>query len=114
MKIDDMTIGQVNQILALFGGQPRQQCANPMIGKYVVVRTYSAGVHVGVLLRRDGRDVTLSETRRVHSWKGAKTLSEIAIAGVGVGSNLSAAAPANDLRAECEAEAKALVEEMSK
>ena len=30
-----------------------------MKGKYVVVRTYSAGVHVGTLVLQKGREVTL-------------------------------------------------------
>ena len=40
------------------------------IGNYVVVRTYSAGVHCGKLENRNGREVTLKETRRIWSWKG--------------------------------------------
>ena len=28
-----------------------------LIGKYVIVRTYSAGVHAGWLYERDGREV---------------------------------------------------------
>lgn len=46
--------------------------------KYVIVRTYSAGVHCGVLVAREGREVTLTEARRIWRWAGAYTLSEIA------------------------------------
>jgi hypothetical protein len=53
-----------------------------MIGKYVVVRTYSAGVHAGVLMGRDGREVVLSESRRLWYWHGAKECTEIARAGI--------------------------------
>ncbi len=51
--------------------------------KYVIVRTYSAGVHAGVLERRDGREVELSDSRRIWYWDGAATLSELAMKGPG-------------------------------
>lgn len=60
-----------------------------MKGKYVVVRTFSAGVHVGELVSRDGKEVELANARRIWFWKGRFTLSEIANAGVGKGSKLS-------------------------
>ncbi len=45
---------------------------------FVVVRTYSAGVHVGTLVSRKGREVTLKAARRVWRWRGANTLHELA------------------------------------
>lgn len=45
---------------------------------FVVVRTYSAGVHVGTLVSRKGREVTLANARRVWRWRGANTLHELA------------------------------------
>jgi hypothetical protein len=57
--------------------------------KYVVVRTYSAGVHVGTLESQNGKEVQLSNARRIWSWKGANTLHEIANHGVGKGSRVS-------------------------
>lgn len=57
--------------------------------QYVLVRTYSAGVHVGLLAAREGREVTLTEARRIWHWKGANTLNEIARRGVGAGSRVS-------------------------
>ena len=61
--------------------------------QYVVVRTYSAGVHVGELVKRDGREVELANARRIWRWLGANTLNEIAVAGVGAGSKVSQAVP---------------------
>lgn len=58
-------------------------------GQYVVVRTYSAGVHVGELVSQQGKEVTLKNARRIWSWQGAYTLHEIALAGVGKGSRVS-------------------------
>jgi len=56
---------------------------------YVVVRTIHAGVHVGTLVDRRGSEVDLAHARRIWAWKGANTLHEIAISGVGSGSRVS-------------------------
>lgn len=61
--------------------------------QYVVVRTYSAGVHVGELVERNGKEVVLANARRIWSWKGANSLNEIALRGVGAGSRVSEAVP---------------------
>lgn len=49
---------------------------------YVCIRTYSAGVHFGYLKKcepaRDGYyEVELVKTRRLWSWAGANTLSDL-------------------------------------
>ncbi len=49
---------------------------------YVIIRTINAGVHAGYLEKRNGMEVTLIESRRLWQWKGAKTLSEIAMEGL--------------------------------
>lgn len=58
-----------------------------LIGKYVVVRTYSAGVHAGILDARDGKEVRLKDSRRIWSWTAANSdsgaLSGVAANGVG-------------------------------
>lgn len=55
-------------------------------GKLVVVRTYSAGVHVGTLVSRKGQEVTLANARRIWSWtSGALSLHEVAMRGIGGG-----------------------------
>lgn len=64
---------------------------------YVLVRTYSAGVHIGTLESRTGQEVVLSNTRRIWSWKGANTLHEISLRGVASGSRISEAIPTNTL-----------------
>jgi hypothetical protein len=61
--------------------------------KHVVVRTYSAGVHFGQLVSREGKEVVLKNARRLWSWKGAYTLNEIACSGVSEGSRVSAPVP---------------------
>ncbi len=52
--------------------------------KPVIVRTYSAGVHFGYLVSREGREVVLERSRRIWRWYGATTLSEIATSGLDI------------------------------
>lgn len=44
----------------------------------VMVRTYSAGVFAGELAERDSKEVTLNNARRMWSWSGAASLSQLA------------------------------------
>lgn len=48
----------------------------------VIVRTYSAGVHIGHLEKRAGKELTLTNARRIWYWKGAFTLNAVAVFGV--------------------------------
>lgn len=49
----------------------------PQDDKVILIRTRSAGVHVGELVSRSGQEVTLKNAHRVWQWKGANTLSEL-------------------------------------
>jgi hypothetical protein len=49
--------------------------------KYVIVRTYSAGVFAGTLVSRDGKEVQLADARRLWYWAGAASLSQLAVDG---------------------------------
>ena len=46
-----------------------------------IIRTYSAGVHVGTLVSQDYKLVTLSNASRIWRWRGANTLHELALHG---------------------------------
>ena len=48
---------------------------------YVIVRTYSAGVFAGNLARREGKEVELTDARRIWYWSGAASLSQLAVEG---------------------------------
>lgn len=50
--------------------------------KYVIVRTYSAGVFAGFLKGRKGQEVILTKARRLWYWDGAASLSQLATDGV--------------------------------
>jgi len=47
-----------------------------------LVRTYSAGVHVGELVYREGKEVKLRNASIIYRWRGANTLREVATEGV--------------------------------
>lgn len=49
--------------------------------KYVMCRTYSAGVFAGYLAERNGKEVTLKKARRIWYWEGAASLSQLATDG---------------------------------
>lgn len=49
--------------------------------KYVLVRTYSAGVFAGYLESKEGREVVLTNVRRIWYWSGAASLSQLAMEG---------------------------------
>ena len=49
--------------------------------KYVIVRTYSAGVFAGYLESRTGQEVVLRNARRIWYWEGAASLSQAAYSG---------------------------------
>jgi hypothetical protein len=50
--------------------------------KYVIVRTYSAGVFAGYLKERKGKEATLLQARRLWYWTGASSLSQLSVDGV--------------------------------
>lgn len=57
-----------------------------MIGKKVLIRSHLSGVHFGTLENEaftlSGKVVTLTNSRRVHYWEGAASLSQVAIDGI--------------------------------
>lgn len=64
-----------------------------MIGSFVIVRTRSAGVHMGYLKECNGTAVLLTKALRLWRWKGANTLHEVSKNGVKEGSRISEEVP---------------------
>ncbi len=60
-----------------------------MIGQKVLIRSYGAGVFFGTLetevFTPAGKVVTLSNSRRIHYWEGAASLSQVAQEGIKLG-----------------------------
>lgn len=76
IKIDG--IEYIQKDLAIAATKPAKTLKGK---KYVMVRTYSAGVFVGYLEKRRGKEVTLLNARRIWYWKGAASLSQLATDG---------------------------------
>ncbi len=49
---------------------------------YIIVRTQSAGAFAGTLKKREGKEVTLTNARRLWYWSGGASLSQVAMEGV--------------------------------
>ena len=68
-----------------------------MIGKICVVRTYSAGVFVGEVAERNGKECLLKNARRLWYWDGAASLSQLANEGVKKPENCKFPAPVAEI-----------------
>ena len=53
-----------------------------MENKYYIVRCDRAGVFAGNIKERNGREVTMTNARRLWYWSGAASLSQMAAEGV--------------------------------
>lgn len=49
--------------------------------KYYIVRCYGAGVFAGNIVKREGREVTMTNARRLWYWDGGASLSQLAVSG---------------------------------
>lgn len=80
MNINELTIGQAKEIASLVNGKQGndQNCetlTGGMIGKKVIIRTYSAGVWFGTLSEKSGKEVIITEARRMWKWWASKGIS---------------------------------------
>ena len=56
---------------------------HPMLNRRCIVRTYSAGVHIGTVVAVDGMEVHLKDCLRLWKWEGGGlSLSHIAEKGI--------------------------------
>lgn len=60
---------------------------------YMIVRTYSAGVFAGYIEKREGKEVTIVNARRLWYWDGAASLSQLATDGPAKPTNCKFAVP---------------------
>lgn len=57
--------------------------SHPMLGKRCLIRTYSAGVHIGDIIYVEGMEVNLKNSLRLWKWEGGG-LSLSAVANNGI------------------------------
>ena len=87
MNIDDLTLGQLKEIKALIGKDSNQKQSNhPFLGRRCLIRTYSAGVHIGDIKwinPLNSGEVTLENALRLWKWTdGGLSLSVVASEGI--------------------------------
>lgn len=76
IDINDLTLKQIKEIQNLNSNNIKNEN-----NRYVIVRTYSAGVFAGNLESRNGREVVILNARRLWAWSGAASLSQLAMEG---------------------------------
>ena len=90
MNLDKLTLGQIKEIGALLNLPAKTIKSNadnhPMIGKRCLLRTYSAGVHIGDVAwinPENSMEVKLINALRLWKWEGGGlSLSAIASNGI--------------------------------
>lgn len=84
INLDDLTISQAKEIVSLLQNVNINRInTHPMIGKRCLIRTYSAGVHIGDVVYADGMDVKLENAIRLWKWSGGGlSLSAVARNGI--------------------------------
>ena len=87
MDINQLTLGQIKDLQNLFSGTKQTQTSNhPMLGKRCLIRTYSAGVHIGDVFwinPENSMEVKLENALRLWKWEGGG-LSLSAVANNGI------------------------------
>lgn len=64
-------------------GQTTTKTVHPMLGRRCLIRTYSAGVHIGDVLYVEGMEVHLKNALRLWKWEGGGlSLSSVANNGI--------------------------------
>jgi len=112
MSINDLTIGDIKELKALFGGGICQKdegsasILNGAIGKYVLVRSRNEGINAGYLKVADETGCVLSNARRIwyHKPKDNKTAWYEGVADNGLHS---------DSKISCEVSEKYIIEDYS-
>lgn len=60
---------------------PNASAVGPFVGVRAMIRCRDAGVHFGVVVAIADRTVSLKDARRIWSWSGAYTLSDLSRGG---------------------------------
>ena len=83
MNLDDLTLGEIKQISALIASAPNATAPHPMLNRRCLIRTSSAGVHIGDVVYVNGMEVKLMNALRLWKWEGGGlSLSVVASQGI--------------------------------
>ena len=86
MEIDKLTIGEAKQIASIFQATAKVEPTHPMMGRRCLIRTYSAGVHIGTvdyINPQNSMEIRLKDSLRLWKWEGGG-LSLSAVANNGI------------------------------
>ena len=88
MDINDLTLGQIKELRAHFNDTVSTgSCGSidaELLGKKVIVRTYSAGAWFGTLKEKTGSEVILCDARRLWKFKAVDGICLSAVAQNGI------------------------------
>lgn len=84
MDIDNLTLGELKKINSLFTNGENKEGLQYFVGRKVIVRTYSAGVHFGEIIEKAGSEVILKQSRRLFRWKPKTGVSLTEVANHGL------------------------------
>lgn len=85
ININDLTLGQIKEIQAFASSTIKPSNLHPFVGRRALIRTFSAGVHIGDVVSVDetGMQVHLKNALRLWNWNGGG-LSLSAVANEGI------------------------------
>ena len=77
MDIENLTLKQIREIqaLALPASLPKSNGPHPMLGRRCLIRTYSAGVHIGDIDYVDGMECRLKKRTSPMEVGGRRALA---------------------------------------
>lgn len=85
-NLNNLTIGEAKELAGLFGSISNKESSHPMLGKRCLIRTYSAGVHIGdvtYINPNDSMELKLENALRLWKWEdGGLSLSAVANNGI--------------------------------
>lgn len=84
--INDLTFKQIKELRSIFSINEKIEnttSIHPMVGKRCLIRTYSAGVHIGDVCYANGMEILLNNALRLWKWTGGGlSLSSVATNGI--------------------------------
>lgn len=100
-NIDNLTLGEIKELAKIASGFAGGNASsvptlNSMLGQKVIIRTYSAGVHFGILQEKSGNEVILKDARRLWFWNAKQSISLSGVAVYGIKQDKSNIAPKVD------------------
>lgn len=85
MNVDDLTLKDIKMLFQLLNGANNNAATKPhiFVGRRCLIRTYSAGVHIGTVISAEGMEVHLKDALRLWKWEGGGlSLSAVATNGI--------------------------------